>query len=227
MSGLTIEDTKAGVLAWLRPRDGDVTGQCVVFSDSVIGVVSAVGGWLFDQRLAGCRTTVAIADHADDRAVRILGATAIALDAALAAEGHHGHPHVLAVCANLFRRDARVRQTVLGAIDNGNTNVMMWAENSVTELWGPARPVEHRLTIAAKAFKKEALAAAGASPDSVGCPELLLALGSAQPVGQPSACADYLASFGRPHDDAGSPLNRLDRGGEVGVGSQLADCVLP
>ncbi|WP_131805963.1 hypothetical protein [Mycobacterium alsense] len=187
----------------------------------------AIGGWLFDQRLAGWRTTVASTDHADDRALRILGAAVIELDPALAAEGHHGHPHTLAVCANLFRRDTRVRQAVLKTIDNGSTHVMMWAGGRPFEFRGSARPVEHRLTIAARAFKKEALATARASSDDMGCAETLFALGSGVPIGQFSAREDDLPPFGRSHDDAGGALDRLDRGGEVGIGSQFANCVLP
>jgi len=131
------------------------------------------------------------------------------------------------VAANLFRDDPRVRQGVLEAIDKGSTNVMIWGDSWTTDSEGPVTSVEHRLSIAARALKKEALAAAGASLDSVGLVETFRSVASGPSTARLRACDDYLASPKRPHDDAGGLLDRLDGGGEVRVGPQLADRVLP
>lgn len=171
MAGLSIDNPEAPTLAWLRPRNCDNRYRLVVLCESAADAVSAAGGWLFDRSLAGCEVTVLLTGPADSRALRILGARAIELETALASEVCGGQPYTLAVAAELFRRDARVRHSVLETINEGLTNIIMWGDAWPSELEGLVTPVEHELSIAARAFKKAALAAAGASPGSVGTVE--------------------------------------------------------
>lgn len=171
MAGLSIENPEAPTLAWLRPRNCDNRYRLVVLCESAADAVSAAGGWLFDRSLAGYEVTVLLTGPADYRALRILGAHTIELETALASEVCGGQPYTLAVAAELFRRDARVRHSVLETIDEGLTNIIMWGDTWPTELDGLVTSVEHELSIAARAFKKMALAAAGAPSDSPGAVE--------------------------------------------------------
>lgn len=167
MTGLTtIDNIGAGALVRLRPRCRDIGYRVVVLCEGVADVVSAAGGWLFDQGLAGCEVSVLLTSNPDDRALRILGAHAMELDRAMALEVRSLRPNVLAVAGSLFQRDPRVRHSVLGTLDEGLTHVMMWGDELPPEFEGLVKPVEYRPTIAARAFKESALAAAGVSRKS-------------------------------------------------------------
>ena len=167
MVGLTIENRESGALTRLRPLRHDVTHRLVVLGESVSDVANAAGGWLFDQGLAGSKATVLLTVPADDRPLRILGADAVELETAFGSEVRHSRPNTLVVAADLFRVDAQVRHGVIEAIDEGLTDVMIWGGSWPTEFAGLTMPVQHPLTIAARAFKKKALAAAGVASDSV------------------------------------------------------------
>jgi hypothetical protein len=153
--------------ASLHAQRRDVRYRIVVLSPAVVDVVRAAGGWLFDRAWAGCDVTALVYDHDDDRALRIVGATTFDLETGLTSELHSVEPDALAVAAELYRRDARVRQGVLETIAQGMTNVLMWGQSWPTEFEGLMCPAQHRLSIAARAFKARALAAAGC-PDVVG-----------------------------------------------------------
>lgn len=172
MAGLTIETPDADALVWLRPRRCDIRYRLVVLCDSVADAISAAGGWLFDRGLAGCEAIVLVTDHTDDRALRIVGAQAIELHTPQASEVLSARPDTLVVAAELFCHDLRVRQGVLEAIDEGLTKVMICGDSWPTEFEGLGTSVQHRLSIAAQAFKKEALAALGASSDLAGLVEM-------------------------------------------------------
>jgi hypothetical protein len=172
MTGPTIENRGLGALVQLRPPRRSNTHRVVVLCDSVADVVGAAGGWLFDRGMAGCHVNVLLTSYVDDRALRILGAQAIDLQTAVASEVSSEPPETLVVAANLFRRDARVRRRVLETIGDGMTRVMVWGDSRSTEFDGLVMPVEHRLSIAARAFKEAALAAAGVCPASAGGVEM-------------------------------------------------------
>jgi len=148
-------------LASLHARSRDVRYRIVVLSPGVADVVGAAGGWLFDRVWAGCDVTALISGHDDDRPLRIVGATTFDLDTALTSEVHTAEPDALVVAAELYQGDARVRHGVLDTIALGMTNVLMWGQVWPTELDGLMRPAHHRLSVAARAFKAQALAAAG------------------------------------------------------------------
>jgi hypothetical protein len=147
--------------ASLHARSRDVRYRIVVLSPGVVDVVRAAGGWLFDRAWAGCDVTALISDHDDDRPLRIVGATTFDLETALTSEVHTVEPDVLLVAADLYQSDARVRHGVLDTIALGMTNVLMWGQAWPTELDGLMSPAQHRLSVAARAFKAQALTAAG------------------------------------------------------------------
>jgi hypothetical protein len=143
-----------------------------VVAGGVVDVVRFAGGWLFDRAMAGWDVTVLVADHPDTRPLQILGARVVDLEAALAAVESRPRPQALAAAADLFGCDSRVRQGVLQALDHGVTEVTLWGETWPAELDESVALVEHQLSMAAKTFKAQALAAAlngeGAPRGSIG-----------------------------------------------------------
>lgn len=139
-----------------------------VVAADVADVVRFAGGWLFDRAMAGWDVTVILADHPDERPLQILGAQIADLEYVLATAGHHPPPQTLAVAADLFDCDPRVRQGVLQALDQGATEVTLWGQTWPAELDDSIGLVEHRLSAAARAFKGQALAAAAIRAVSIG-----------------------------------------------------------
>lgn len=142
-----------------------------VVASSVVDVVGYAGGWLFDRAMAGWDVTVLLtdlADHPDMRPLQIIGAQPLDLEDALAAVDSRPRPQALAAAADLFGCDSRVRQGVLQALDHGVTEVTLWGESWPAELDDSVGLVQHRLSMAAKIFKTQALAAAAAPHGSIG-----------------------------------------------------------
>ncbi|MEU5880592.1 hypothetical protein [Spirillospora sp. NPDC047279] len=116
--------------------------------------VRFAGGWAFDLAMAGWGVTVLTAERADARPLRILGAGVLELDPVLAAPSRRTCPQALAVCGDLYGSDPRVRRMVRKAAGEGGADVRLWASDV------GAGVVRHRLSVAARAFKAQALAAA-------------------------------------------------------------------
>ncbi|MER5183445.1 hypothetical protein ABT009_34730 [Streptomyces sp. NPDC002896] len=127
---------------------------------------------MFDQVMAGWDATVLTADHADPRPLRILGAQAADLEAALAAPVLVPGPQAIAVDADLYGSDARVRRMVLEAIEGGAVDVRHWSDRRSADLDGAGGSVHHCLSVAARAFKTQALAAVGAPTGSIDVTEV-------------------------------------------------------
>lgn len=142
-----------------------------VVASSVVDVVRFAGGWLFDRAMAGWDVTVLLTDlvdHPDTRPLQIIGAQPLDLQDALAAVDSRPRPQALAAAADLFGCDSRVREGVLQALDHGVTEVTLWGESWPAELDESVGLVQHRLSMAAKIFKAQALAAAAAPHGSIG-----------------------------------------------------------
>ena len=142
-----------------------------IVAPSVIEVVSSAGGWVFDRVMAGWDVRVLVADRCDDRALQILGADTADLETALASGLVGPRPHALAVATELYDRDDRVRDGVRQALESGQTEVTLWGQTWPAEL-ERVDSVEHRLSVAARAFKAQALAAASAPSDCIALTEM-------------------------------------------------------
>lgn len=136
--------------------------------------VRHAGGWLFDQAMAGWDVTVLTADHADSRPLRILGARSVDLGCALPLPTRSLRPRALAVCAELYSSEPRVQLMVLEALGKGVAEVRLWGDRWPADLDGVADPVPHRLSVAARAFKAQALAAVAAPAGSCDAVEVFL-----------------------------------------------------
>jgi hypothetical protein len=132
-----------------------------VVAPSVADVVRSAGGWLVDRVMAGWDVTVLISGDDDLRPLHILGVQTGDLDTAIREWEERPHPQTVAVAADLFAADARVRDGVLGALDQGMTEVTLWGETWPQELDSTVDSVLHELSGAARAFKAQALAALG------------------------------------------------------------------
>jgi hypothetical protein len=130
-----------------------------VVARSVPEVVKFAGGWIVDRVMAGWDVTVLISADQDTRPLEILGVETYDLEAALEDGSDRPHPQTVAVAADLFVSDDRVRRGVLLALDSGLTEVTMWGEQWPEELDSTIGSVHHRLSGAARAFKALALAA--------------------------------------------------------------------
>ncbi|HEX3546651.1 MAG TPA: hypothetical protein VHU62_08750 [Mycobacterium sp.] len=153
--------------------------QLNVAAATMADVVSSAGGWLCDRAWAGWEVNVLIADHHDPRPLKILGATALDLDAEFGSVMTHASPGgALAVSADLLRTDGRVRTDILRVLKRGRTEVTVWGESWPAEFGRQVDPVEHRLSAAARAFKAHALAGVAAPEGSPGSTETLFRIGT-------------------------------------------------
>lgn len=132
-----------------------------VVAPTVAEVVRNAGGWLVDRAMAGWDVTVLITGDDDIRPLQILGVDTGDLETAMQLWEDRPHPQTVAVAAELFVSDARVREGVLGALDQGLTEVTLWGDSWPEELDSTVGSVQHQLSAAARAFKAQALAAAG------------------------------------------------------------------
>ena len=148
-----------------------------MIASSPVEVVRFAGGWLFDRVMAGWDATVMTTGYADCRSLRILGSRTVDLETALATTDSGPGPQALAVDGRLYESDARVRRMVLDTLGTGSVDVWLWGEESPAEVKGDAGSVQHRLSVAARAFKAQALAAAAAPVDSIDIAELFRSSG--------------------------------------------------
>ena len=144
-----------------NPGERETRYRLDIFAPNVLDAVKSAGGWLFDCAMAGWDVTVMVHDHGDPRPLQILGADVVDLGPAMSSWEQRLHPQSMAVAAELFDRDARVKQIVLQALEHGVTDVTLWGERWPAELGASVDEMRHELTSAARAFKSQALAAAG------------------------------------------------------------------
>lgn len=138
-------------------------------------VVWSAGGWLYDRAMAGWEVNVLLPEVRDIRPLQILGVRTRDVDSELPTIGRGVRNHGLAVSAEVFECDARVRATVLEALGPGLTEVTLWGDGWPAEVQREVGIVEYRLGAAARAFKSQALAAAEMTHRSVGLTETFFA----------------------------------------------------
>lgn len=136
-----------------------------VLAASVPDLVEAAGGWLFDRRMAGWDVTVLVPEAEDMHALRILGVDTLPVGHTWVRWEERPHVQALAVSAELFERDSRVRQGVLHALEQGLPEVFVWGRGLPQGLVCSDSEVRHDLSGAARMFKAYAVnAASGQEP---------------------------------------------------------------
>ncbi|WP_245234100.1 hypothetical protein [Mycobacterium sp. PS03-16] len=128
----------------------------------VVEIVRSSGGWLFDRSTAGWDVAVLVGTaDVDPLPLQILGASVVTLDrVAERFLPHRNRPRAFAVADDLYTRDSRIRHGVRSVLAQGDTEVTVWGAApltaSVVHGYLPYCP-----SVAARAFKLHALAAAG------------------------------------------------------------------
>ncbi len=133
-----------------------------VVAASTADVVASAGGWLYDRVMAGWEVTVLLPHGCDTRALRILGVRTLDSDEQPDPAGARSHS--LAVSAEAFTADARVREQVLEAMGDRLTEVALWGDGWPLAVDRAMTRTQHVLSMAARRFKGYALAEAG-----IGC----------------------------------------------------------
>jgi hypothetical protein len=116
--------------------------------------------------MSGWDVTVITADQGDPRPLRILGVRVCDLETLLTALATRVVGACLAAVAvrtDLYDADERVRRVVRTA-GTANAEIRLWGEARPGDFDIAAHGVSHQLSLAARAFKAEALAAAGMPP---------------------------------------------------------------
>jgi hypothetical protein len=152
-------------------------GECLryrldVVAASAADVVQSAGGWLYDRVMAGWEVTALVPRGCDTRALRILGVQALDAEARFALWGPTSQS--LAVSAEAFTADARVRDKVLKSLDDRLTEVALWGDGWPLGVDRAMIRAQHVLSAAARRFKGYALEAAGIGYDAVDPTETLL-----------------------------------------------------
>jgi hypothetical protein len=143
-----------------------------VVAASAADAVHSAGGWLYDRAMAGWEVTALLPHGCDSRPLRILGVKAMDLEAGFDRTG--SATHSLAVSAEVFAADDRIRETVLKALNDGLTEVALWGEGWPLAVNRGMARVQHVLSSAARTFKGHALAAAGIRCGTVDPTEAML-----------------------------------------------------
>jgi hypothetical protein len=135
--------------------------RLVIVASSMLDAVRHTGGLLFDRVMAGWDVVVLLEDYSNLRPLQILGAETVDLASGLEWQGRGIHPQAVAVAADLFERDTRIRDGFVENLDRGETELTLWGDTP-TDIDQRIDVVQHRLSLAARAFKAHALAAAAA-----------------------------------------------------------------
>jgi len=146
-----------------RPRSPDgasVKYRLDVVASSPADVVCSVGGWLYDRVRAGWDVNVLLPHGGDSRPLQILGVHAVDLDSQMLSASTGCAARGLAVGADMFAADVRIRQEVLNALDRWMTEVTLWHDGWPLPVGHRTTTVQHVLSGAARAFKRHALTAA-------------------------------------------------------------------
>lgn len=160
-----------------RARASRAGGECLRYRLDVVAataadVVQSAGGWLYDRVMAGWEVTALLTHECDARPLRILGVQAWGPGAAIAVTGSTSQ--TLAVSAEAFGADPRVREKVLNSLDDRLTEVALWGEGWPLGVNRTMTRAQHVLSAAALRFKRYALSAAGIPSDSIDSIETLL-----------------------------------------------------
>ena len=171
-----VRDGNHAISSRARRADGDcLRYRLDVVAASAIDVVQSAGGWLYDRVMAGWEVTALLPGGYDTRPLRILGVAVS--DPRPRFEEQGAASHSLAVSAEAFLADERVRQQVLTSLNGRLTEVTLWGEAPQGWPLGVNRVTaraQHVLSAAARTFKSHALKAAGIPAATVGPTEMLL-----------------------------------------------------
>lgn len=139
----------------------------IVASD-VVEVVSSLGGWMYDHRMAGWHVSVAVRDRRDECALAVLGVKVVDLQE-IRRRDDPERAALTVASAERFQSETGVREHGLDAMRDGA--LVFWGTHCPGPFGGQFGRTLYRPSAAALVFKAHALAAAGIAGARVDLPE--------------------------------------------------------
>ncbi|WP_459545594.1 hypothetical protein [Nocardia sp. X0981] len=140
--------------------------RLAIVAPNTVEVVRYAGGLIFDRMAAGWEVVAVLTETDAVRPLEIVGAAVVDLTTALDSPVHDTWPESVLVAPEIFVADERVRTGVIDCLDGGLNELAVWGEDLPEELAARVTSVHHRLSVAARAFKRCALGAAGIGPQA-------------------------------------------------------------
>ncbi|MFI5720410.1 hypothetical protein [Nocardia sp. NPDC051750] len=135
--------------------------RLAIVAPNTVDAVQYAGGFIFDRMMAGWEVVAVLTEHDDVRPLEILGATVLDLTTAMASPVHDTWPESVLLAPDVFVSNEWVRRGALNSLDKGLAELGVWGDDLPEELARRVASAHHRLSSAARAFKRCALAAAG------------------------------------------------------------------
>lgn len=156
--------------------DGEVLRHRLdVFAARPHDVVQTAGGWLFDRVMAGWQVNVMLPGdgrgEGGDRSLRILGVQVLDLEFELDPSAPLSQS--LAVSGEAFVAHECLREKMRKAMGNRLVEVALWGQGWPLGIDRALVRTEYRLSAAARAFKGQALRAAGIAYQAIDPTETL------------------------------------------------------
>ncbi|OBI88341.1 hypothetical protein [Mycobacterium asiaticum] len=146
--------------------DGEIQRHRLdVFAVRPDDVLQTTGGWLFDRAMAGWQVNVMLPGGSgdgvgsDDRSLRILGVQVLDLESEL--DPSASLSQSLAVSGEAFIAHECLREKMRKAMGNRLVEVALWGQGWPLGIDRALVRTEYQLSAAARAFKGQALRAAG------------------------------------------------------------------
>ena len=151
----------------LQARTRDLPYRLAVLGTTTADLVEHAGGMLFDHVMAGWSVTVLLPPDADPKPLQILGtrmldlriALTMDLKPALASRRRYPWPHKVMIAGDLCHRNDQLREALVRSFETGDPHTMLWGRNHPAFDEDDTATVEHQLSNAARAFKRQALSA--------------------------------------------------------------------
>ncbi|HSA52205.1 MAG TPA: hypothetical protein VLH10_19130 [Yinghuangia sp.] len=153
---------------------GTLAPVLLVAASTAADAVRFAGGLMFDRASLGWRVTVVTMDGSAPgcQALPILGATACGRSAGDPPHTSARLPRAVAVASGLYEHEERMRRWVRSSADDNAVEIRFWDSRRAAAGEDTGRDDCHRLSLAARAFKAQALAAVGAPRECCGSVEV-------------------------------------------------------
>lgn len=147
--------------------------RLLILGDNESEVVHAAGGLIYDRSSGGWDVEVQLTASGDGRPLQILGATSTSLaDLDISREGSQW-PDAIIVSPHVYRDNIAVRDYFTRALLRSQATTAMYGDDWPAGLGKDIGRVAYQLGPAARAFKRQAMLAAGLTPAPTASAEAL------------------------------------------------------
>ncbi len=147
--------------------------RLLVLGDNESEVVGAAGGLIFDWSSGGWDVVVCLAASGDERPLRILGVTSTSVTSFDTLREGAQWPDAIIVSPHVYRDNIAVRDYFTRALLRSQATAAMFGDEWPVGLGKNIGQVAYQLGPAARAFKRQAMLAAGLTPTVVAAVETL------------------------------------------------------